>query len=235
MHPLDGTIQPHPKAISPARDRLQSRVLVCAMLPVICWADTVAVRYALNAGRSGRGYLALSVAISMFFGLLAWRLKSATAEAAMCGGMICVAVTVLSGRPEGLSPFHSGLAPLILLFVLTGETTRLGRDRKAVLGIAETREGRNAAQIVANIGTAVIPNAFFLLAFGSGVRHGLQWPHILTLLSVPMLAALAEATADTVSSEIGKAFGGHPRLVTTLRRASPEQMAPSAPWAHAQA
>jgi len=33
-----------------------------------------------------------------------------------------------------------------------------------------------------------------------------------------MIAAMAEATADTVSSELGQVLGGEPRLVTTLRR-----------------
>jgi uncharacterized protein (TIGR00297 family) len=37
----------------------------------------------------------------------------------------------------------------------------------------------------------------------------------------PMLAVLAEAAADTVSSEIGQAFGGRPRLITTLRPVEP--------------
>jgi uncharacterized protein (TIGR00297 family) len=35
------------------------------------------------------------------------------------------------------------------------------------------------------------------------------------------LAALVEATADTVSSEIGQAFGGQPVLLTTMRRVEP--------------
>ncbi len=35
------------------------------------------------------------------------------------------------------------------------------------------------------------------------------------------LAALVEATADTVSSEIGQAFGGHPVMLTTMRRVEP--------------
>jgi uncharacterized protein (TIGR00297 family) len=37
------------------------------------------------------------------------------------------------------------------------------------------------------------------------------------LLALP-LAALAEAAADTVSSEVGQVFGGRPRMITTLRR-----------------
>jgi uncharacterized protein (TIGR00297 family) len=38
---------------------------------------------------------------------------------------------------------------------------------------------------------------------------------------VPTLSALAEAAADTVSSEIGQAFGGTPFMLTTLRRVPP--------------
>jgi uncharacterized protein (TIGR00297 family) len=33
-----------------------------------------------------------------------------------------------------------------------------------------------------------------------------------------MVAAMAEATADTVSSELGQVLGGEPRLITNLRR-----------------
>jgi uncharacterized protein (TIGR00297 family) len=35
------------------------------------------------------------------------------------------------------------------------------------------------------------------------------------------LAALAEAAADTVSSEIGQVLGGRPRMITTLRTVEP--------------
>jgi uncharacterized protein (TIGR00297 family) len=35
------------------------------------------------------------------------------------------------------------------------------------------------------------------------------------------LAALAEAAADTVSSEIGQVLGGRPRMITTLRAVEP--------------
>jgi len=41
------------------------------------------------------------------------------------------------------------------------------------------------------------------------------------VLIVAVLSALAEAAADTVSSEIGQAFGGEPILLTTLRRVAP--------------
>jgi uncharacterized protein (TIGR00297 family) len=40
-------------------------------------------------------------------------------------------------------------------------------------------------------------------------------------MRVALLGVLAEATADTVSSEIGAAFGGRPFLLTTFREADP--------------
>ena len=54
----------------------------------------------------------------------------------------------------------------------------------------------------------------------------LAWPDANALIgstvtSVCVLSALAEATADTVSSEIGQAFGGTPFMLTTLRRVPP--------------
>ena len=41
------------------------------------------------------------------------------------------------------------------------------------------------------------------------------------VVKVMCVAALAEATADTVSSEIGQAFGGDPVLISELRRVEP--------------
>ena len=40
-------------------------------------------------------------------------------------------------------------------------------------------------------------------------------------MTVMCLAALVEAAADTVSSEIGQAFGGSPLLIVGLRRVEP--------------
>jgi uncharacterized protein (TIGR00297 family) len=209
-----------PKAISPARDQLQSRLLVWIAVPILCYLSYEAIRYTTAAGHSGRVYLSMALAISVFFALAAWRLKAATPAAAACGGLICFSVTILSGRPDGPSPLHSGLSPLVLLFVLTFQATRLGRQRKAANGIAEDRKGRNAAQVIANLGVAAWASSYLYSIFGQP-HHGFQWPYIVAAFQGPMLAALAESTADTVSSEIGQAFGGMPFMLTTLRRVPP--------------
>jgi uncharacterized protein (TIGR00297 family) len=97
------------------------------------------------------------------------------------------------------------------LFVLTFAATKAGKAKKVGFGTVESRRGRNAAQVIANLGAAGLTSAlgFFVYDFlyrGAGVM---------------VLGALAEATADTVSSEIGTAFGGRPFLVTTFRRVEP--------------
>ena len=93
---------------------------------------------------------------------------------------------------------HRGLPALITLFLLTFLATRFGRSRKESRKLAERRSCRRASQIVANLGTAAI-------------CASLGW-------YPGCIAALAEAAADTVSSEVGQALGGQAWLITTGRR-----------------
>jgi len=169
----------------------------------------------------------MTLAVSIFFALAAWRLRAATPFAAACGGLICIQITGFSEGFAGAPVINSNLTPLILLFVFTFEATRLGRTRKVAAGLAERRKGRNAAQIIANLGIAAwfssfqfyYPVAWFYAGIGS--YAGSHPGRYLGIYLLPVLAALAEATADTVSSEIGQAFGGRPFLLATLRRVEP--------------
>jgi uncharacterized protein (TIGR00297 family) len=108
------------------------------------------------------------------------------------------------------------------LFLLTFGATKAGKRRKLALGVAEGRRGRNAAQILANLGAAglaVVAGMFTLFDWMCCQGGLVGFSAFATPLAV--LAALCEATADTVSSEVGQAFGGTPILLTTLRRVSP--------------
>jgi uncharacterized protein (TIGR00297 family) len=208
-----------PKAIPRARDRLQSRILVWTIMPVLCVAGFFAVtEVCLDIPRISNDHLA-SIAISLAFALVAWRLKGATPAAAACGGIICLLLTCSFDQPGSHS--RSGLEPLIALFILTYTATRAGRRRKAQAGLAESRRGRTISQVIANLGAAVP------LAFPLGIIVvQMIWPmpdyqDTSWVIAVLVLSALAEATADTVSSEIGQAFGGSPILLTTLRNVEP--------------
>jgi uncharacterized protein (TIGR00297 family) len=161
-----------------------------------------------------------SVGISLCFAFLAWRVKAATPAAAASGGVICLCL-VYGTNVYMASIMHSALVPLIAVFVLTFLATRAGRKRKATSGLAESRSGRTTSQVVANLGFA----ALFAFPLGHIVVF-LVWPrskiHTNSIvLFVCTLSALAEAAADTVSSEIGQAFGGTPFLLTTLRHVPP--------------
>ena len=141
----------------------------------------------------GPGPLAyVAIGISLTFAGLVWTLRAATLAAAAMGGMVCLLVIAGAG-----SVGHSGLYALMTLFVVTFGATRAGRRVKQRAGLAEPRRGRSASQIIANLGVAGIVAGFF---------------------PVLLVAALVEATADTVSSEIGQAFGGQPMMLGSFRR-----------------
>jgi uncharacterized protein (TIGR00297 family) len=87
---------------------------------------------------------------------------------------------------------------LLLVFAVTLAATRSGKRRKQELRTAEMPSGRSASQVMANLGMAML-----IVTFGpSGAL-------------VLAMAALAEAAADTSSSEIGMAFPGRTVMLTT--------------------
>ncbi|HEY6375532.1 MAG TPA: DUF92 domain-containing protein [Edaphobacter sp.] len=210
------------KAIPVARDRLQSKALVWVvgmLLAILCF-QTALFAYALAERFPGFVFGALG--ISLGFAAVAFGLRAATLAGAAFGGTVCLLVVFWMGQFDN-SPLRSGLTPLVLLFVLTFVATRLGKKRKAAAGLAEGQRGRSASQVIANLGVAGVASSWMgasaLLVCIRGVTPDYDAP--LALVGTVVLAALAEATADTVSSEIGQAFGGAPVLLTTMQRVEP--------------
>jgi uncharacterized protein (TIGR00297 family) len=110
---------------------------------------------------------------------------------------------------------------VLAVLVLTSFATRLGRSNKERMGLAEERHGRVASQVAANLGIAALVSS-------EVVQSWMTDPHLIVqaglaqmLVFAPALAALAEAAADTVSSEIGQVMGGRPLMITTLKRVEP--------------
>jgi uncharacterized protein (TIGR00297 family) len=181
------------KAIPEGRDRSQSRVLVGVVVPVLM----VGAVWVYRPFTSGS---VVPLLACIGFAGLVWLLRSATLPAAGVGFLVCA---ILARSPivwTGFAPlpiFHPAIPALIALFVLAFAATRYGRKEKERQGIAEARSGRRASQIVANLGVAAL---CALMGWYDGC-----------------IAALAEATADTISSEIGQALGGTTWMITTLR------------------
>jgi uncharacterized protein (TIGR00297 family) len=95
---------------------------------------------------------------------------------------------------------------LFAVFVIAWVSTRIGYSRKRQLGLAENSSGRNAGQVLANVAAAA---GFATLAI---FYRGFEFAAV---------AALAEAAADTASSEIGEALSGHAWLITNLHPVAP--------------
>ena len=138
--------------------------------------------------------------ISLVFGVFGRAVRGVTTSGALAGAVVCFALLLAAGP--------AGFAALLMVFLLTWVSTRFGYSRKQSLGIAEQRTGRNAAQVAANLGVAAVSALLYVLAWRN------------SRLLIALVAALAEAAADTVSSEIGQAVGGTPRLITDWKPAA---------------
>ena len=137
--------------------------------------------------------------ISLIFAAFGRAVRGVTTTGGMAGSMVCFALLVAAGP--------RAFAALLVVFILTWASTRVGYARKQTQGTAERRAGRNAFQVFANLG----------VSFFCAILYATVWPD--PRLPIALCAALAEAAADTVSSEIGQAVGGVPRLITNWKPA----------------
>jgi uncharacterized protein (TIGR00297 family) len=140
----------------------------------------------------------VAAGMTLGFTLLARWLRGVTDGGAVAGAVVCFLLYLGTGP--------AGFLALVCVFVLTWITTRWGYQKKQRLGIAEKRDGRRATQVLANLGIAAL----------CALLHALDPSREIYLLAVA--AALSEAAADTVSSEMGQASAEQVRLITTWQR-----------------
>lgn len=137
-----------------------------------------------------------AAAVTVVFTGLARLLNGVTTSGAVAGAAVSFAIYASAGP--------GAFAALVAVFAIAVIATRIGYARKQKLGAAESREGRSASQILANTGVATL--GCILFAF---LRN--------SVFLIGAAAALAEAAADTASSEIGEAASERARLITTFR------------------
>ena len=157
-----------------------------------------------------------TLGLSTLLGMTAWAARSGTPAAALLGALTNACLMfATAGSPY--RAWQTAVLPVMAVLLLTSFATRFGRSRKEGLGLAEKRKGRVAAQVAANLGVAALVSLpavhFWFLNITPTSMH--------PLFFALALAALAEAAADTVSSEVGQVLGGRPFLLTTLRRVDP--------------
>jgi len=160
-----------------------------------------------------------TIGLSALLGLVTWRVRAAAPEAAVTGATLTASL-MFSTVSFPYAPWRTALVPVLAVSLLAFAATRAGRRKKERLGTAEARQGRRASQVAANLGLAALVSLLPVRSWlvESGLVRATLVP---TLVFALALAALAEAAADTVSSEIGQVFGGRPRMITTLRAVAP--------------
>jgi uncharacterized protein (TIGR00297 family) len=198
----------------------QSKLVLLAVLP---FAGTEVV-LDCNWWASQAAPVAIwTIGLSALLGLVTWRLRAATPAAALTG-MLITASLMFSTVVVPYEPWHTALVPTLAVSLLAFAATHAGRRQKERLGTAEGRRGRSASQVAANLGFAALvvsgPAQSWLL--------DARWlPLSLTGGQMPVfpwtlaIAALAEAAADTASSEIGQVLGGRPRMITSFKVVDP--------------
>lgn len=195
----------------------QSKLILLLVLPAVATDVVFAVMRWIEQSPP----VAISaLSLSALLGLVAWAMRSTTPFGAVTGTLLTTSL-MFSTASLPFVPWQNGLLPVLTVLILTSISTRLGRRRKVLLGTAESRTGRKASQVAANIGAAT------LLWFGISQTWLLDNPalHLSTLahsaVFIAGLASLCEAAADTVSSELGQLLNSRPRLLTNLRVVAP--------------
>jgi len=140
----------------------------------------------------------LAIPVNLVLALLAWALKAASRSGAICGFLLGTAIYLGYG--------YKSFLLLFALVLLGSAATRLGFAKKAARGVAERRGGaRSWRQALANLLAAA---SFAILVITT---------HHEAACLIALVAALAEAAGDTVSSEIGQWASDRAYLITTFK------------------
>jgi len=140
--------------------------------------------------------LLLCFVISVGFAALAFSFGAVNRSGAVAGAMVSFLLCAVGG--------FAALAALVAVFFLAWLTTKIGYQNKERIGAAEKIEGRDAFQILANLGVAA----------GCAILYAFEGKAIFL---IAVAASLSEAAADTVSSEIGQLSSEKARLITSWK------------------
>jgi uncharacterized protein (TIGR00297 family) len=154
------------------------------------------------AGPVAAARLPAALAVNAAAALAGYRARTVARSGVAAGLVIGVTIYVCAGGAGWLLLFAG--------FAVASLTSRVGLERKAVLGLAEAREGRRGAgNALANCGLAAAAAAVALVS-----------EHRDTAL-LAMVAALVAGASDTAASELGQAWGRRAFLPTSFARVAP--------------
>ncbi len=183
--------------------RLDDNVSVPAIAALVLWGASFITSSAWQqTAPMVLGGIGPAIALNVLAATLGWRAATVSAPGAVAGALVGISVYACTGIFGWLLLFGS--------FFVASASSRAGLKRKALLGIAEEREGRRGpgnaiANCIVGVGAAVLAVAT---------------PHR-NLAMLAFVTALTAGGSDTVASEIGKAWGRRTFLVTTFKRVRP--------------
>jgi uncharacterized protein (TIGR00297 family) len=183
--------------------RLDDNISVPVTAGSILWLSSLFTAGALH--ESSGALLAAApwaLGINALVSWLGYRARTVTVSGMLGGALVGVVIYTCGGA--------AGWAFLFLTFLIATLASKLGLNRKMLLGIAEERGGRRGAgNAFANCGVAV------------AAAVAAVWTPFRADALLAFTAALTAGGSDTVASEIGKAWGRSTFLVTTLGRVKP--------------
>jgi uncharacterized protein (TIGR00297 family) len=183
--------------------RLDDNLSVPAVAALVLWgASLVGANAWHESAVAVLPRIGPAIALNVLAAALGWRAATVSTAGAVTGAVIGICVYACTGI--------FGWALLFGSFFAASASSRAGLERKALLGIAEEREGRRGpgnaiANCIVGVGAAV-------LAVTTPYRD---------LAMLAFVTALTAGASDTVASEIGKAWGRRTFLVTTFKRVRP--------------
>jgi uncharacterized protein (TIGR00297 family) len=178
---------------------LDDNVTVPLVVGVFMFCAFLVERSALDSNLPYLGRrLVLAIAVSLAFAWLAYALQTATRSGAVCGFLLATAIYLGYG--------YRSFLPLFAFVVLGSVATRLGLAKKTARGAAAPVGGaRSWREALANL---LAPAFFAILVITT---------HHEAAFLIALVAALAEAAGDTVSSEIGQWASNRAYLITTFK------------------
>jgi uncharacterized protein (TIGR00297 family) len=183
--------------------RLDDNVSVPATAAVVLWLGSLMSFGSIDATSAAvLAALPWAIGVNVATAWLGYRVRTVTLSGAIGGAL--VGSIIYAGAGVG------AWVLLFVTFIIASAVSRLGLQRKVMLGIAEDRGGRRGAgNAVANCGVAAL--AAIAVATTPYTSQAM----------LALTAALTAGGSDTVASEIGKAFGRSTFLVTSFARVKP--------------
>ena len=183
--------------------RLDDNISVPATAGAVLWLGSLMTTASLAGAREGIvTTLPWALGVNAVAGWLGYRARAVSRSGAIVGAIVGAIIYAGGGGRAWVL--------LFLTFLAASASSRLGLQRKVLLGIAEERGGRRGAgNAIANCGVAAV-----------AAIAAITTPHTSSAL-LALVASLTAGGSDTVASEIGKAWGRSPYLVTTFSRVRP--------------